>query len=470
MARPPVLSGEIPIGGAIELLREVELQSITGVLRFESPDASGEVVLFGGEIAVEQPHADPGHDPVDELLAVESGTYEVHQRLPPLPVSRGDDYEKRGSLAVHVPADLLNYCEMAGLSGVLELTHEGQQAKATYSRGELLAIELDGEDADLSVVFAWERGRFRVRLDAEAAARVEEATREAPPEVPEEQAWSAPQKGESTRQFLRVVEMALADVTHESEKARSPSRTSPPLPPPPKARPRPPSIPAPPRRRRDDQTVRLIFLSGDGAEIGPPDRSTRHVGGSKPEIALPEARPSRRATPPPPDPRPFERPDETESAPMAKKKRKKKSSAKSKAASAKPKATEEVETAADHEEEPEPAAAETAKAPATKDEAEPSTPKAKETSGSSKPSAAPAPVNPLAAFGWAAAVFALGLVILSFLAAMPPVSCPPGRESCGWGTGCVEVAADPNHCGGCGQVCAAPNECRFGDCEPPSEM
>lgn len=467
MARPPVLSGEIPVGGAIELLREVEVRSITGVLRFESIDSSGEIHLYGGEIAVDQPNAEPGTDPVDALLSIDSGTYEVHQRLPPLAVSRGDDYEKHGSLAVHVPADLLNYCELAGLSGVLELTHEGQQAKATYSRGELLAIELNGEDADLSFVFAWERGRFRVRLDAEAAARAEEANLEPPPPLPQEQAWSAPEKGESTRQFLRVVEMALADVTHESEKARSPSRTSPPLPPPPKARPRPPSVPAPPRRRRDDQTVRLIFLSGDGAEIGPPDRSTRHIGGSRPEIELPEARPARRATPPPPDPRPSERPDETESALMAKKKRKKKSSAKSKAPKTPPKA-EEVEESEDvdveENAEPEVAQAAAEKSNDPVEDAPKGPPK------KSAPASDPAPVNPLAAFGWAAAVFALGLCILAFLAAMPPVSCPPGRESCGWGTGCVEVAADPNHCGGCGQVCAAPNECRFGECSPPSEM
>lgn len=467
MARPPVLSGEIPSGGAIELLREVERRSVTGVLRFQSELVDGEIHLFGGEIAVEQPGAESGVDPVEQLLSLNSGHYEVHQRLPPLPVSRGDDYDKRGSLAVHVPADLLNYCEMAGLSGVLELTHRGRHAKASYSRGELLAIELDGEDADLSVVFGWEQGRFRVRFDPEAALRAERAADE--PE-PAEQAWTAPEKGESTQQFLRVVEMALADVTHESEKARSPSRTSPPLPPPPKARPRPPSIPAPPRRRRDDQTVRLIFLSGDGAEIGPPDRSTRHVGGSRPEIALPEARPARRAAPAKSDENRTS--DEMEPAPMAKKKRKKKSPSKSAAASPAPdpESTSEPSPPEPETAEPETAELETAEPESAEPESAESASNGKDAPGG-KPAPGVAPAShPLGAFGWAAAVFALGLAILAFLAAMPPVSCPPGRESCGWGTGCVEVASDPAHCGGCGQVCAAPNECRFGECSPPSEM
>src|SRR5690606_8246567 len=105
---------------------------------------------------------------------------------------------------------------------------------------------------------------------------------------------AVPKRREDTSQFLRVVEMALVDVLERSEKARSPTRTSPPMPPPPKARPRPPAVPPPPRRK-DEHTVRLIYLTGDPPSLDQ-DTTTRHVArGSALEIALTDARPERRA-------------------------------------------------------------------------------------------------------------------------------------------------------------------------------
>jgi hypothetical protein len=278
MARPPVRSGELE-GAAIDLLRELEQDRITGVLRFESDGASGEILLYGGEIAVDQLPRDDGKDPLDVFLALERARYEIHQRLPPLAVAKGDDYDKTGSLAVHVPADLMNYCERGGLTGTLELVKGDRRAEAVYRAGELIAIELDGrDDADLSDVFGWDEGRFHIEVDPDAPARVEQA-----------EAVPAPaKKREDTQKFLRVVEMALVDVIARSEKARSPTRTSPPLPPAPKSR--PPVSASPPMRRTDEHTVKLIYLSGEPSHALK-DSSTRHVtvGGSRESALTPES-------------------------------------------------------------------------------------------------------------------------------------------------------------------------------------
>ncbi|HJL16455.1 MAG TPA: DUF4388 domain-containing protein [Sandaracinaceae bacterium LLY-WYZ-13_1] len=516
MARPPVLSGEIPEGGAIELLRDVEMRRLTGVLCFEALDgeARGEIALFGGEIAVDQPEREDGRDPVDVLLSLGAAHYEVHQRLPPLPVSRGDDLAKSGSLAVHVPADLMNYCEHAGLTGVLELRHEGRRAEAVYDAGELLAIELDGEDSDdLHEVFGWEQGRFRVAIEPRAPARLRD---EQAPLPQTGDAWSPapPKKREDTRQFLRVVQMALADVMHESERARSPTRTSPPLPPPPKARPRPATVPPPKPRRRDEQTVRLIYLTGDAPAAAAPDASTRHVRGDvTAELALTDARPERRATP-------------EESEAMAKKRKKKRPAKKTRTPEAGRGEPPTASAPADEESAPASAPdgrdeassdqrprgataddeapasdARAASAPddepasnarpesaadgagasddggATGDEAD-ERPEAglAETGPSgdddraSEPSAPPTPpltaLGALTTAGWTLAVIGVGVLVLVFLSVIPPVSCPPGRESCGWGTGCVNTSNDPEHCGGCNQACAS-GSCVFGECAEP---
>lgn len=411
MARPPVLRGELAKGGAIELLRELEQKRITGVLRYEDGASAGEIVLYGGEIAVEQPPREDALDPVEVLLELGAGRYEVHQRLPPLAVSKGDDYVRTGSLAVHVPADLMRYCEHAGLSGVLELRHEGRRAEAIYEAGELLAIQIDGEGTttDLSEIFGWEQGRFRVELDPGAPTRFreEEATTTELPVVPREG-----KKREDTRQFLRVLEMALVDVIDKSERARSPTRTSPPLPPPPKARPRPVSVPPPEKRSTDEHTVRLIYLSGDPPAVAPKDTSTRHVQrGDAAEAVLTEARPERRAAHP-----------QAEPEAMAKKKNRDAASAKSREASdadeLKADATEEASDAdelkADAPEEESPAGQNEARLePAPPEAAPPAAPAAAAKKG--------APGHPLEAAAWAIGVLLLGLLILAVLARLPPV-------------------------------------------------
>ena len=294
MATEPVLSGDIPSGGVLEILRDIEVRRITGKIRFLVGGESGEVELVAGQIAMDQDALPSGADPVEALLQARGGIYAVHAVLPPLAVSQGNDHERRGSLAVHVPADLMGYCEQAGLTGVLEMRNEGRVVEVIYEAGEMLGIRLDGrEEADLDQVFAWDQGSFRI------AARTEEDVRSrlppamsarpgapsaAPPEDPADREPTvryarptaatpivgdggatsryakvdASGREDTGRTFLRVIEMALTEVVSVREKARASVRSAPP---PPKARPsvRPLARPA----RQKDPTVRIVWIGGE---------------------------------------------------------------------------------------------------------------------------------------------------------------------------------------------------------------
>lgn len=421
MARPPILRGTLREGGAIELLRELETKRITGELRFESDDEAGLIVFYGGEIALEQELRGDGRDPVDVFLELKEGTYEIRPRLPALPVSKGDDYVKTGSLAVHVPADLMSYCERGGLTGRLELSHEGRRAEAIYDAGELLAIELDGRgDVELSEVFAWEQGRFRIELDPSAPARFREAEAE---EAETTEYVAVPKRREDTSQFLRVVEMALVDVLERSEKARSPTRTSPPMPPPPKARPRPPAVPPPPRRK-DEHTVRLIYLTGDPPSLDQ-DTTTRHVArGSALEIALTDARPERRAATTDalePEPMPEER-ETNETQEEAEQPRASEPSAEGIGGG---KEAHEADVAAP-EAKVDTAASESRADSAENDLSEKDRERVLEELNAQPPLELPAVQKsggiPLAGVGWALVVLLLGFAILALLAQLPPLS------------------------------------------------
>lgn len=407
-AQPPILSGDLADGGAVELLRECEARRVTGELRFRGAahdeGTTGIIRLIGGQIALDQTPRDDGMDSVDLFLDLDSATYEVHQALPPLPVAKGGDYEKSGSLAVHVPVDLMTYCEKAGLTGVLELRHEGRRAEAVYEGGELITIELDGKDAtDLHEVFAWEQGRFWIRLDPEAPKRFELKDESLVDTLVDGWAPAPPQKREDTRKFLRVVEMALVEVLDSSEKARSPTRTSPPLPPPPKARPRPPTIPPPPTRRRDEQTVRLVYLTGKRSPVRRTESvsSTRHVqaGGERAEVGA-EAAPERRA-------------HTEEEKPMAKKRRKNKKKASSKPAAKSPMPTpKNVEATRE-------AKVEAKKAAKKEERPAVDAPKGSDAPGAE---AVASPWMQVAtASAWAFGVLVLGLLILFVLGKLPPV-------------------------------------------------
>ena len=281
----------------MDLLRELEARCITGTLRFNAieHDDAGEIELHGGDIAVEQAPIG-GRDPVDVFLGAGALTYEIAPRLPVLPVSKGDEHHRRGSLRVHVPADLMQYCEHAGLTGILELVNGKRRVEATYEHGELIAIALDGkDDADLQQVFGWEEGEFRIEIDTEAPARLRRQAEAQAPSLDLGPARGEPLKPvkprEHTQKFLNIVEMALADVLDQSEKARDPTRTSPPLPAPPRGRPR--KSEPPKKRRGDEATVQLIYLGGEGPKPKRDD-STRHVSGAR--AAEPALTPARRAS------------------------------------------------------------------------------------------------------------------------------------------------------------------------------
>jgi hypothetical protein len=296
---PRVLAGSFSQRSVIALLQEVERLRTTGVLRFDSGGVRGEVALVCGELAAEQTKLEDGRDPVDVLLELEDGDYEVFQRLPPLPVSQGDAGTRRGSLTVHVPADLMNYCERAGLTGKLTLEREDRKAEILYEGGELTTIRLDGQNGDdLQEVFGWEDGRFRV--DAWAEASEPKPSDGGGPQRDTSQATGEDQdradrgqraRGEETgREFLRAVEVELSRIVGDREKGRSSRRTGTEIPAMRKAK-RPETLPPPPPEpRRREPTVRVVYIgasseqAGDAPEHGPKaaesseqSAGTRHV-------------------------------------------------------------------------------------------------------------------------------------------------------------------------------------------------
>ena len=119
------------------------------------------------------------------------GEFAVYPKLPRLPVSRGTDTTRRGSLAVHPPADLMRYCENAGLTGRLLLELRGRLAIGYYDKGELTDVSIDGGTAaDFVLALEWTEGTFRV--DAVPPPRetlpasLRDKTSQAPPKNPTE--------------------------------------------------------------------------------------------------------------------------------------------------------------------------------------------------------------------------------------------------------------------------------------------
>jgi len=311
MAGETVREGVIPADGVLDVLRAIEVERTSGALRFEIDGAWQEVTLVAGQIALDQADAD-GTDPVETLLSARAGRYEVIQRLPPLPVSKGDTHVRTGSLAVHVPADLMAYCERAGLTGLLELVRDDERAEAVYDKGELTAIQFGGHlGGEVNSVFAWETGTFKIEaLSTVPELDIELLPDSIPPPVmtadvvpstrPARRDETRPvsrkgrrRRDETGQNFLKVVETTLGAIVAEAEKGRSPTRTSPPLPPIPA--PRPESLP--PSRPSREATVRIIYLTGDSIPMLPKASevaSTRHVRTDVTgEMMLPDATPER---------------------------------------------------------------------------------------------------------------------------------------------------------------------------------
>jgi hypothetical protein len=299
-----VLVGEITSEGVIMLLAEIEDRRTSGVLHFKAGGMTGAIELVAGQLALEQPEMSDGRDPVEVLLSLRDGSYALHQKLPPLPVSKGDEQARQGSLEVHVPADLMNYCENAGLTGKLRLEQDERSAEAIYDRGELKAIRVDGtEDTDLHEVFGWKSGHFHITAFSQAPTldvdelEVVEVEEEDPLEREPTIQFTRRKKQDTSEIFLRSVEVALTDILTEREKRRGPQRTSPPAA---VRRVRESSIPGvekivrihATKKRKRQPTVRIVYASNrEPAEVL---GSTRHVGrGGAESMALPEASPDR---------------------------------------------------------------------------------------------------------------------------------------------------------------------------------
>ena len=162
MVAEAVFEGSIPEEGVADVLGGLEELGTTGVLAFQSTSGSGAVRLVHGQIA--EGNGTPDDErALEVLLSLREGQFAVYPKLPHLPVSRGTDTTRRGSLAVHPPADLMRYCENAGLTGRLLLEHRGRLAIAYYDKGELSDVSIDGGTAaDFVTALEWSEGTFRV--------------------------------------------------------------------------------------------------------------------------------------------------------------------------------------------------------------------------------------------------------------------------------------------------------------------
>ena len=190
MAAEAVFEGAIPTEGVEDLLGGLEEIGTTGVLAFQSASGSGAIRLVHGQIADAATTADEERA-LEVLLALRDGEFAVYPKLPHLPVSRGTDTTRRGSLAVHPPADLMRYCENAGLTGRLLLELRGRLAIGYYDKGELSDVSIDGgTPADFVLALEWTEGTFRV--DAVPPPRetlpasLRDKTSQAPPKNPTE--------------------------------------------------------------------------------------------------------------------------------------------------------------------------------------------------------------------------------------------------------------------------------------------
>jgi hypothetical protein len=190
MVAEAVFEGSIPAEGVGDLLGGLEEIGTTGVLAFQSTAGSGSIRLVHGQVA-DGAITDDEERALEVLLSLRDGEFAVYPKLPHLPVSRGTDATRRGSLAVHPPADLMRYCENAGLTGRLLLELRGRLAIGYYEKGELSDVSIDGGTAaDFVIALEWTEGTFRV--DAVPPPRetlppaLRDKTSQAPPKNPTE--------------------------------------------------------------------------------------------------------------------------------------------------------------------------------------------------------------------------------------------------------------------------------------------
>lgn len=250
--------GEIPRDGVLGILREVESLHVTGVLRFAEGPHTGTIALERGQIASEQP--EQRADPVETFLNLRGGRFEVLQILPPLDGATGDAERREGVIGAHAVADLMSYCERAGLTGVLRLERAGVTAEAVYDRGELTGLvvsggEAESQGAEVEDVFAWSEGVFTVEARSTTPPLPEATPSQEIPDVFDTIPAPPPPPRPDTTQtrLLRVVEMSLADVLRKREERRPSVR--------------PASLAPSPEEDRKEATVRVVFLGTTGEAI-----------------------------------------------------------------------------------------------------------------------------------------------------------------------------------------------------------
>jgi len=202
MAAQAVFEGSIPAEGVEGVLGGLEEVGTTGVLAFQSAGGSGSIRLVHGQVA-DSETTDDEERALEVLLSLRDGEFAVYPKLPHLPVSRGTDTTRRGSLGVHPPADLMRYCENAGLTGRLLLELRGRLAIGYYEKGELDDVSIDGGTAaDFVVALEWTEGTFRV--DAVPPPR------DTLPPALRDKASQAPAKNPTALPLLEAFEEGLA--------------------------------------------------------------------------------------------------------------------------------------------------------------------------------------------------------------------------------------------------------------------
>lgn len=194
-------SGSLAVHRPEAVLRFCEGVRFTGTLAFQSDRGRGVLPMLNGvpEIAPGDVHLEQA---LEQFLALEHGTYTLVQILPALEgASREGDLGLWGSLERVRPAELLRYCEGAGLSGTLTLRHGERTCVARYDRGELVSLTVDDDPgADPTDVFAWTQGTFAIR----ARSVFDHARPSNPPH--------------DNERLLKTLEVALVDILEKSQR------------------------------------------------------------------------------------------------------------------------------------------------------------------------------------------------------------------------------------------------------------
>ncbi len=228
------------------MLEKLEELASTGVIRYSQGELSGEVIVERGSLV--------DNEAALELLALRGGEYTIQQRLPSIPVSRGTDHERSGSLAVHPPTDVMEYCEHVGLTGVVCFARDALNAEVVYASGDLAGIQLNGVD-DLHEIFSWEHGMFRVETRDELPEYVT---------LLDDPSDDFPMYDDSGM-YQRLEELAVDDILRE-RKERRPDTGAFTI--------RDALGESPSRPRRKDATVPVIYLGDPPAS----DKQTRKLG------------------------------------------------------------------------------------------------------------------------------------------------------------------------------------------------